>query len=197
VAVFDSTITAGVQITNFTISGTVMSDKPTNPAGRPTRIVAGVDKDGNFAVGGNIDTFQITGSLIDAVVAASVQPFGGNGTLTLMPGKAPGDGGFNTYDAPAGTITGAFGTARNTVITVPNFTAPPFNATVDPTIDDAVLPGAINTSLAPSLTQNPPTLPTKSTVLGGVISTPHGDEADYAGIFAADTRGGFVGILPK
>jgi hypothetical protein len=43
-------------------------------------------------------------------------------------------------------------------------------------------------------------LPTKSTVLGGVISTSHGsnpDAYDFAGIFAADTRGVFVGTLPS
>jgi len=40
-------------------------------------------------------------------------------------------------------------------------------------------------------------LPTKSTVLGGVISTVHGDEADFAGIFAADARGVFVGPIPS
>ena len=41
-------------------------------------------------------------------------------------------------------------------------------------------------------------LPSKSTVLGGVISNPHtGPEAnDYAGIFANNTSGVFVGVLP-
>ena len=181
------------------ISGDVKSDRPTNPAGRPTRIVAGVDKDGNYAVGGNIDNFQVTGTLIDAVIAASVKPNGGDGRLTLTAGNAPGDGGFNTYDAPAGTVSGTIssgGATGNLVVTFPNFTAPPYDRAVDPTIDDAVLPGSINLSFAPSITASPPPLPTKSTVLGGVISTPHGDEADYAGIFAVDTRGVFVGILP-
>jgi hypothetical protein len=157
--------------------------------------VAGEDRDGTFHVGGNIDNFQITGSLIDAVVAASVQPHGGNGTLTLNPTNAPGDGGFNTYDAPDGTISGAIG-GGGPVLTFFNFTAPPYNHAIDTTIDDAVLPGAINPSLAPSITATTSTLPKKSTVLGGVISTPHGDEADFAGIFAADTRGVFVGVIP-
>jgi hypothetical protein len=195
IAVFDSTITAGVQITNFTISGDVESDRPTNPSGGFTRIVAGVDKNGVYSVGGNIDNFQITGSLIDAVVAASVAPFGGDGELVLKPGTTPGDNGFNTYDAPAGTISGTIGSG-SVVVTFPNFTAPPFNRAIDPTIDDAVLPGSINMSYAPSITKSPAPLPKTSTVLGGVISTPHGDDADYAGIFAADTRGVFVGVLP-
>ena len=33
-------------------------------------------------------------------------------------------------------------------------------------------------------------------LFGGVVSTPHGDGADFAGIFAADTTGVFVGTLP-
>jgi hypothetical protein len=130
-------------------------------------------------------------------VAASVKPNGGNGTITLTPSTTPGDDGFNTYDAPAGNITGSIGSGGGTIITLPNFTGPPYDKTIDPTIDDAVLPGSINLSLAPSLTATSPTFPQKSTVLGGVISTPHGDEADYAGVLAADTRGVFVGILPK
>ena len=75
----------------------------------------------------------------------------------------------------------------------------------DPTIDDLILRGSINPSFAspplPLASLSDPTtklpLPTTSTVLGGVISTPHGDEADYAGLFAADTRGVFVGPLPS
>jgi len=41
-------------------------------------------------------------------------------------------------------------------------------------------------------------LPSKSTVLGGVISNPHtGPEPnDFAGFFADDTSGVFVGVLP-
>ncbi len=93
-----------------------------------------------------------------------------------------------------------------------------YDTTLDPTIDDTILPGEINESFAtPPPTAGPtttttsttmgtttttttpttPPLPTKSTVWGGVISTPHGDNADFAGIFAADTSGVFVGTLPK
>ncbi len=46
----------------------------------------------------------------------------------------------------------------------------------------------------------PLSLPSKSTVLGGVISNSHNDNplerSDFAGIFADDTRGVFVGTLP-
>ena len=98
-AIFDSQLLAGVQIKNLLINGNVTSDYVTNPkpnpTGYPTRIVAGEvledrapgrDSQGGFPQGtftsaGNIDNFQITGALIDSVVAASVAPYGGNGTL--------------------------------------------------------------------------------------------------------------------
>ncbi len=257
-AVFDSQIIAGSEINHLTIVGNVRSDYVTNPnpTGYPTRIIAGEDPQGQFTSGGIIDNFQITGSLIDSVVAASVQPFGGNGTLpptgytTQTSTNTPGDGGFNTYDAPAGTIAGGPVTApvsfanwsevsyfNETATNAPG-TPGSYNTTIDPTIDDLILPGgSINASFASpplsaaqlanpnvtvsstgasgqssstasssssttttqTVTLNLP-LPTKPTVLGGVISTPHGsnpDAFDFAGIFAADTRGVFVGTLPQ
>jgi len=269
-AILDSEILAGVQIKNLLINGNVRSDYVTNPSphptGYPTRIVAGeVLEDrapgrdpqggfpqGTFTSGGNIDNFQILGSLIDSVVAASVAPFGNSGTLPYANGfnyntpppsvaNTPGDKGFNTYDAPAGIIVG--GTAgvggSGTVgvpVSFPNFsevsyfneteistitplTFPPprhsfYNTSLDPTIDDTILPGAINPSFATAPADlnadnlNPGgsgrttstiklSLPSKSTVLGGVISHSHGDANDFAGIFADDTSGVFVGVLPK
>ncbi|HWE35343.1 MAG TPA: hypothetical protein VG406_02140, partial [Isosphaeraceae bacterium] len=229
-AVFDSTIMAGLEINNLILGGNVRSDKPSNPAGKPTRIIAGMNRDGTLEPGGLIDNFQITGSLIDSVVAASVGP-----------GK---DG---TYDQPAGVVeTGyyGFGLAPNGtpyIKLVRNDTAPPYNnhpdvttpganpydlpnpnlisavnynfahlpdPTLDPTFDDVVLStGAINPSFAAPATAFPTPdviatlppgsiaipVPTKPTVLGGVISTTTGDSADYAGIFAAQTNGVFVG----
>ena len=281
-AIFDSEILAGVQIINLTINGNVTSDYVTNPSphptGYPTRIVAGeVLEDrapgrdpqggfpqGTFTSGGNIDNFQILGSLIDSVVAASVAPFGNNGTLPPSPtslngygysvappsvANTPGDQGFNTYDAPAGIIVGGtVGTSGSKTVGVllpfPNFsevsyfneteiksitplTFPPqpilppprhsfYNTSLDPTIDDTILPGAINPSFAtapadlnatnvtpggtvPTTTTITLSLPSKSTVLGGVISNQHmgnPDAEDFAGIFANDTSGVFVGILP-
>jgi hypothetical protein len=182
-AIFNTEIRAGVQIRDLTIGGDVVSDQVRNPGSRRTRIVAGEDRQGNFTVGGNIDNFQITGSLIDSVVAASVNP--------------DGDG---TYDKPAGFVRiGTFGNffVRN------NFTAPPYDQTPPLITDDIVLPGAINLSFAPPFQTATPAptaripLPTQSTVLGGVISTQHGDESDFAGFFAADTRGVFVGQMPQ
>jgi hypothetical protein len=234
-AVLDSQIRAGFQIRNIVFSGDVVSDYPTNPnpGGYPTRIVAGEDRAGNFITGGNIENFQITGALIDAVIAASVKPNGGNGTLPTggynappLSNNTPGDGGFNTYDKPFGTV--AVGTFVSSVA-VPNYTELSYyNETltgvnydpIDPTIDDAIFPGAINRTFASqpainsaitvtngsssssSSSQTVQTVPAKlaipkqSTVLGGVVSTPHGDQFDYAGIFAADTSGVFVGTLP-
>lgn len=244
-AILNSRITAGVSIQNLTIGGDVRSTFVANPAsaGYPTRIVAGEDRQGDYLNGGLIDNFQITGALIDSVLAASVAPYGGNGTPPSSAygapppavGSPPGDLGFNTYDAPAGTVTG--GTVGNPVV-YQNYsevsykngmaTGVAYNTAIDPTIDDAILFGAINPSFAPAplsqatlsgstvvttnqgtavggstqtstVTANDQTLPlpTKATVLGGVFSTVHGDEADFAGIFAADTRGVFVGGLPS
>ena len=196
VAVLDSQIRAGLEIRNFTIGGDVRSDLPSQPStGAVTRIVAGEDRNGHFTPGGIIDKFQIVGRLIDAALAASVQPFGGTGVAPptptppgyVPPASASDDAGFKTYDEPAGTIT--VGT-----LTYPNATAPPYDPSSDPTIDDLVLPGgSINPSFAPGSASS---APTNSTVLGGVVSTSHGDNADFAGIFAADTRGVFVGPLP-
>ena len=112
-AIFDSQLLAGVQIKNLLINGDVKSDYVTNPkpnpTGYPTRIVAGeVLEDrapgrdsqggfpqGTFTSGGNIDNFQITGALIDSVLAASVAPYGGNGTLPFANATV-----FNFYNAP-------------------------------------------------------------------------------------------------
>ena len=197
IAVFDSQILAGSEITNILIGGDVKSDLPENPSsGRVTRIVAGEDANGKFSAGGIIDKFQIVGRLIDAVLAASVQSYGGTGAeppTPTPPNYSPptstsDDNGYKTYDEPAGTITvGA--------VTYQTFTAPPYDPSGDPTIDDLVYPGgAINPSFAPTLSSSP--LPPESTVLGGVVSMPHGDDADFAGIFAANTIGVFVGPLP-
>jgi hypothetical protein len=277
-AIFDSEILAGVQIDNLLINGNVTSDYVTNPkpnpTGYPTRIVAGeVLEDrapgrnpqggfpqGTFTSGGNIDNFQILGALIDSVVAASVAPFGGNGTLPysngfeyslLPPSVAPTPGEPGTYDAPGGFIIGgtvgiSTSTTPPVLLGFPNFsevsyyneteistitpyppisgkpiavTFPPprnsfYNKTLTPSPDNTILFGAINPSFAtapanltatnvtpgtsvPTTTTITLSLPSKSTVLGGVISNPHTPEPnDYAGFFANDTRGVFVGVLP-
>lgn len=214
-AVINSDIRAGVSIDRFTAGGNVLSTFVANPksVGYPTRIVAGEDRLGNFFSGGVIDHFQITGTMTDSVLAASVKPFGGSGALpdtnlpygtaAPVPSNTPGDLGSNTYDAPAGTTTVNGKPFKNWtevsyVDGVADTKSHYLSAVTDPTtgnpqsvtIDDFIFPGAINPSYASGA------VPTKSTVLGGVVSTFHGDEADFAGIFAADTRGVFVGPLP-
>ena len=53
------------------------SDAPSNPAGLPTRIVAGEYPENTYIAGGLIDKFQIVGNLIDSVIAASALPYNG------------------------------------------------------------------------------------------------------------------------
>jgi len=187
-ALVNSEIRAGQRITAMTLVGNVRSTFPVDPraAGYPTRIVAGEERSGAFNSGGVIANLDIAGSLIDSVVAASVAPNGVDGTLPptgpyappRVCGTDPGDAGHNTYDQPAGTTT-----VGNTVFA--NFTEETlvngvlkvtYNTEGDPTIDDCILPGSIT-----------------GTFIRNVVSTPHGDEFDYAGIFAADTRGVTVG----
>jgi hypothetical protein len=55
----------------------VKADTPTNPAGKPTRIVAGEYPQNVYMPSGSIDSFQIVGNLIDSVLAASVEPYNG------------------------------------------------------------------------------------------------------------------------
>ncbi len=92
-AVVDSEIRAGAEINHFVINGNVRSNfaSNSNASGYRTRIVAGEDLDGNFTSSGNIDNFQITGAMYDSVLAASVAPNGGDGTLPdLSYGVPPG-----------------------------------------------------------------------------------------------------------
>jgi hypothetical protein len=179
VAVFDTEIRAGLQITNVTFGGDVESDHATNPQGRNTRIVAGENRAGHFESGGNMVNVVVTGSLINAVLAASVEP----NAAGIYP--APGGGIYrfpSTGDANGG---------------VP-YAAPPF---ADPASAGIVLPGTINHNFAPSPTATATVpftvaLPTQSTVDGQVITTAHSSTSDFAGIFAADTTGVFVGLDP-
>ena len=217
-AISNSQLIAGTAINHLVINGNVRSSFAIDPnsKGYPTRILAGMDRAGEVTTGGVIDNFQILGTMYDSVIAASVAPSGGDGTLPTfaygagprVPSSNPGDG---TYDAPAGvTVGGTIGTP----IKYPNysnlsyfnqtFVAVTYDKAQDPNIDDFILPGAINPSFASApvvLTaglpaSTPLALPTKSTILGGVVSTVHTQSADFAGIFAADTRGVFLGPIP-
>ena len=193
VAVLDSQILAGSTISNVTLNGDLKSDYPTNPTptGYPTRVVAGETRSGQFSPGGVITGFVVNGMLIDAVLAASVQPFGGDGTLPppvaygappRAPSTTPGDLGFNTYDAPAG-VTGTGSAAYKNYSELsygPTGVTVTYDRATDPTIDDFIYPGGV----------------INATVTGGVVSTPHDDRFDFAGIFAAQTLGVNGGPLP-
>lgn len=217
-ALFNSDFRAGVRIDHTAFTGNVRSTFVGHPdsTGYPTRIVAGEDRAGAFSSGGVIDHFQITGDLIDSVVAASVAPSGGHGTLPVSgynqplptPDTTPGDLGFNTYDAPNGTTTITL-SSNPTPRVFNNWTELNYlngkltgvsyaSSAVDPTLDDFIYPGgSINPSFALAGALS---LPTQPTVLGSVISTTHAappDSADFAGLFAADTSGVFIGPLPS
>jgi hypothetical protein len=112
------------------------------------------------------------------------------------------------------------GTAYNTAID-PNIHVNILNGAINPSFASQPLPSSVTTTLqtgnsstlnqtttssGSSLTSTTTTttsfiaLPTKSTVLGGVIFTSHDgnpDGNDFAGIFAADARGVFVGPIPS
>ena len=227
IAVLNSTIQAGYEIMNMTIGGDVVSDRPSNPNGAPTRIVAGETLQGQFVPNGTIDSFQIVGNLVNAVLAASVAPNPGTGYYD-EPGGAI-EVGFiadaptsNSAITPTQTVTvqtsGVSNVGLNTSTTTPYtqvaqlqnsplpvFTAPPFASPQDPELKVVLPGGSVNPSFAPKLQLVPPAaaegselpLPSKSTVLGSVITTMPGENGtDYAGIFAANTNGVIVGPLP-
>jgi hypothetical protein len=194
-AIYDSEIDAGTSITNLTVGGDVVSDFPTNPkaTGYPTRIIAGkvrgaetgsTPDQGVYLPNGSISGLVINGALIDAVLAASVAPFGGDGSLPppLMYGVQPQSAGtppgvFTNYQAPAGK-TG----------TTPNYSIRDVN------------PGSLTAAWAqpeqPVGSRHATVLNNGSItakVTGGVITTqtdPRLDDTyDYAGFFAVNTIG--------
>ncbi len=226
IAVLNSTIQAGYEIMNMTIGGDVVSDRPSNPNGAPTRIVAGETLQGQFVPNGIIDSFQIVGNLVNSVLAASVAPNPGTGYYD-EPGGAI-EVGFTASTPPSSstltptppTVTvQTSGVANVNIATtvyptmpqaaqlqsspVSTYTAPPFANAFDPELPQVLPGGSINPSFAPKLQLLPPVLgagsalplPSKSTVLGSVITTMPGT-GDYAGIFAANTNGVLVGPVP-
>ncbi len=196
---YNSQLLAGQSIHDITLDGNVRSTFVANPnsTGYPTRIIAGELPDGTFVPGGTISNLTISGSLNDSVIAASVQPNGGAGLLPPAsaygqvyptPTNTPGDGGYNTYDAPGGT-TYVTPSSGGTPVAVPNWTelsydvngklinkpggSGSYNSTLDPTIDDFIFYGGS----------------IQNVTIGNVISTNKSDAADFAGIFAAQISG--------
>src|SRR5271157_129846 len=89
--IYNSEIDAGTSIMNVTVDGDVTSGFPTgDTSGYPTRIIAGkiraaalgsTPDQGTYLANGTISGFAIDGWLINSVLAASVAPFGGDGSL--------------------------------------------------------------------------------------------------------------------
>ena len=94
-AIYNSEIDAGTSITNLIVGGDVKSGFPTgDTTGYPTRIIAGKVRStdvtqgpdqGTYLPNGSITGLQINGALIDSVLAASVAPYGGDGSLPPPP----------------------------------------------------------------------------------------------------------------
>jgi hypothetical protein len=191
-AIYNSEIDAGTSISNLSIGGDVKSGFPTgDTTGYPTRIIAGkvrpadVTKgpdQGSFLPNGSITGLAINGALIDAVLAASVAPYGGDGSLppapaygVQPPNPGPPPTGFSNYQAPGGLTDG----------TTPNYSirdvvggqpSGPAHWADGVTPVATILPGG--TIVA--------------TVSGGVVSTQLPNTTgpfDYAGFFAVNTVG--------
>jgi len=192
-----------------TVGGDVTSGFPTgDTSGYPTRIIAGkiraaalgsTPDQGTYLANGTISGFAIDGWLINSVLAASVAPFGGDGSLpppvpyggtprTSISGPPPP--GFSNYNAPGG-LTGPDSNGqftknysiRSGVYVngkfVPTATAV-YDTAIDPNIHVFVLDnGTIN-----------------ATVSGSVVSTPHDDTFDFTGVFAVNTAGVNGGLAP-
>ncbi len=232
IAVLNSTIQAGYEIMNMTIGGDVVSDRPSNPSAGVTRIVAGETLGGQIVPNGVLDTFQIIGNLVNAVLAASVGPNPQTGyydqpagaievgflsasssslpqTSTSSPtvvtnGAGTTQVGLQVANTP-GTPSNPVQTAQLQNSPVPIFTGPPFVNPTDPELPAVSPGGQINPTFAPKLQVLPPVapsatqlpLPSKTTVVGSVITTAPGKaNTDYAGIFAANTNGVLVGPVP-
>jgi hypothetical protein len=202
--IYNSEIDAGMSITNLTVGGNVVSDFPTNPnaTGYPTRIIAGkiraaaigsTPDQGVYLPNGSISNLTINGALIDAVLAASVAPFGGNGSLPSSPqpyGTVPltsisasSPPSPSNYQAPAGetppgNTMGPNYSIRNVMGGVPEGLAAwaqPFGSRHDTVLSNGTITATIN---------------------GGVVSTQtnqFADTYDYAGLFAVNT----IGVPPQ
>src|SRR5271157_5130518 len=199
-AIYNSEIDAGTSISSLTVDGDVVSDFPTNAnaTGYPTRIIAGkvrlpalgsTPDQGVYLPNGMISKLTINGALKDAVLAASVAPFGGDGKLPSSPQpygtvpqspSAPTPGVPTNYQAPMGET-------------------PPGN-TMGPnySIRDVTAAGGVT---GPAAWFQPPdrrhdtvlsNVTITATINGGVVSTQtdqSADTNDYAGLFAVNTTG--------
>jgi hypothetical protein len=202
VAIKNSEIDATTSINRMSVDGDVVSGFPTgDTSGFATRIIAGKSRStltgatpdqGLYVANGSINNMVINGSLIDAVLAASVAPYGGDGSL---PPPVPYGGTertsvsppaiFSNFNAPGGLTDVGGGMAIK-------------NYSIRSTIGGVLLPTAVwDTATDPNIHANVLANGTiTATVTNGVVSTPHGDNYDYAGVFAVNTAGVNGGTIP-
>jgi hypothetical protein len=171
IAVLNSTIQAGYEITNLTIGGDVVSDRPVSPGSRMTRIVAGENLAGEYVPNGVVDSFQIVGNLINSVVAASVGPNPNSGYYDKPAGAI--DVGFISATVPGSTMTNTQTTSTSTV------TLSGTTATTNATSSTTTTPGTNSTTvitnstapMTPSTTTGTTTTSTTTTVTSIPVST--------------------------
>ncbi len=204
-AIYNSEIDAGTSITNVTVGGDLTSGFPTgDTSGYPTRIIAGkiraaaigsTPDQGLYLPDGTISAFAIDGSLINSVLAASVAPYGGDGSL---PPPVPYGGtprtsglppaGFSNYNAPGGLTE--IGSGQN-IQYIKNYSIRSYvggQATPTAVYDTAIDPN-IHVNVLDNGTIN-------ATVSGSVISTQHDVTFDFTGVFAVNTAGVTGGLAP-
>src|SRR5271166_579886 len=199
--IYNSEIDASTSITNVTVGGDVTSGFPTgDTSGYPTRIIAGkirsaaigsTPDQGVYLPNGSISNLMINGALKDAVLAASVAPFGGDGSLPPPPAygalpqspSAPIPGVPINYQAPAGLTTNT-----TTMTTTPNYS-------IRNVINGVPTgPAAWQSVFLHDTVLNNGSI-TSTTITGGVVSTQTNqlaDMYDYAGLFAVNT----IGVTP-
>ena len=194
--------TPGTSISNVTLAGDLTSGFPTgDTSGYPTRIIAGkvrsaavgsTPDQGLYLANGSITGFAIEGSLINAVLAASVAPYGGDGSLPppvpyggTPRTSGPPPAGFSNYNAPGGLTE--IGNGEN----IKNYSIRSF-------VSGQIVPTAVySTDIDPNIHVNVLDGGTiTATVSGSVISSPHNDSYDFTGIFAVNTVGVNGGLSP-
>jgi hypothetical protein len=185
-AFYNSEMDAGASINNITFNGDVTSGFLNgDTTGFPTRIIAGKLINGTYVAGGKISSVLINGSLINAVLAASVAPVGGNGDLPApLPyggtstTSVPPQAGFSNYNAPGGLTENIKNYSIRSIAGGALLPTAVYDTANDPNIHVTVLPNGT----------------TDVTVKGNVISTPHpnNDNFDFTGIFSANPNTGIV-----
>jgi hypothetical protein len=136
--------------------------------------------------------------------SATSPPTSTSPVIVVTNGAGTSDVGLQVANQP-GTPSNPIQSAQLQNSPVPIFTGPPFANAQDPELVAVQAGGAVNPTFAPKLQLLPPLavdatqlpLPSKSTILGSVITTAPGlAGTDYAGVFATNTNGVLVGPVP-